>query len=135
MPLRVGVIVEGQGEYQAIRILLERIWYELLGGDHIDVRRPFRQPQGTLLREEGLKQAVDAVKIKLGPDATGGLRTLVLILIDAESRCPKDLAPARLLGQGCPSRRRHCLRLTSSDVRDVVRGRGGIARRSEWPAR
>ena len=37
MPLRVVVIVEGHGEDGAIRTLLERIWYELLGGDYIEV--------------------------------------------------------------------------------------------------
>jgi hypothetical protein len=97
MPLRVTVVVEGQGEYEAIRTLLERIWYELLHGDYIDVTRPFRQKQGTLLKEEGLKAAVDAVKIKLGPDTPDGPRKLILILIDAEDQCPKELAP-RLLG-------------------------------------
>jgi len=85
--------VEGQGENKAVRTLLHRVWYELLGGDFLDVIRPFRQSQGTLLKEEGLKKVVDAVKIKLGPDTPGGMRTLVLILIDAESRCPKELAP------------------------------------------
>ena len=39
------------------------------------------------------KKAVDAVKIKLGTGHPRWLRTLVLILIDAESSCPKDLAP------------------------------------------
>jgi Domain of unknown function (DUF4276) len=93
MPLRVGVIVEGRGDLSSISILLRRIWNELLGGDAIEVLRPFRLPQGTLLTEEGLKKTVDAVKIKLGPDTPGGTRTLVLILIDAESNCPKHLAP------------------------------------------
>ena len=96
MPLQVGVIVEGQGEYEAIRKLLERIWHELLNGDYIEVLRPFRRPQGTLLKEAGLKTAVNAVKIKLGPESAEGPRKLVLILIDAETACPKELAP-RLL--------------------------------------
>lgn len=96
MPLRVGLIVEGQGEYESIRTLLHRIWYEALGGDAIDVLRPFRRPQGTLLKKDGLKAAVDAVKIRLGPDIPGGLRTLVLILVDSEGACPKDLAPTLL---------------------------------------
>lgn len=93
MPLQVGLIVEGQGEYEAIRTLLQRVWYQLLAGDFIDVIRPFRQPQGTLLKEDGLKRAVNAVKIKLGHETRGGPRKLLLILIDAEAHCPKDLAP------------------------------------------
>jgi hypothetical protein len=96
MPLQVGVIVEGQGEYAAVRKVLERVWYELLNGDYIDVLRPFRQPQATLLKEAGLKAAVDAVKIKLGPESADGPRKLVLILIDAEEQCPRDLAPQLL---------------------------------------
>ena len=135
MALRVEAIFEGQGDHKSIRILLERFWYELLGGDYIDVMRPFRQPQGTLLKEEGLKKAVEAAKIKLGPDTPGGTRTLVLILIDAESNCPRDLAP-RLVSWAKQAR-------TDADiacvflihVRDVVRCRGGIARRSEWSPR
>jgi hypothetical protein len=97
VPLRVAVIVEGQGEYQGIRTLLERIWYELLGGDYLDVLRPFRQPQGTLLQEAGLKAAVDAARIKLDNMPPDDRHKLVLILIDAEDECPRDLAP-RLLG-------------------------------------
>jgi hypothetical protein len=93
MRLQVGVIVEGQGDYEAIRILLQRVWCELLGGDFINVLRPFRKRQGTLLREDGLKKVVDEVKIKLGPEKPGGERKLLLILIDAEKQCPKELAP------------------------------------------
>lgn len=37
MPLRVVAIVEGHGEDGAIRTLLQRIWFELLGGDDIEV--------------------------------------------------------------------------------------------------
>ena len=97
MPLRVGLIVEGQGEYEAVRTLLGRVWYELLGGDFIEVIRPFRQPQGRLLQKEWLKKTVDAVQIKLRANLPEGTRSLVLILIDAETLCPKELAP-RLLG-------------------------------------
>jgi hypothetical protein len=93
MPLRVGVIVEGHGEQESIRLLLERIWYEHLYGDSIEVIRPFRQPQGSLLKKEGLTRAVKAVKIKLQQDLPDGMPTLVLILIDAETTCPKELAP------------------------------------------
>jgi Domain of unknown function (DUF4276) len=96
MPLRVGVIVEGQGEYASIRTVLERLWYEILQGDYIDVMRPWRQPQGTLLTQEGLKKEVDAVKIKLDRAPPDGARQLVLILIDSEGTCPKGRAPQLL---------------------------------------
>src|SRR5439155_1761088 len=93
MPLRVAVIVEGHGEDGAIRPLLERVWYEVLGGDRIDVLRPFRKPQGTLLQEAGLKAAADAARIKLDARPPDEFHKLVLILIDSEGKCPKDLGP------------------------------------------
>ena len=44
------VIVEGHGEDASIRRLLERIWYELLSGDFIEVI-PWRSTQGTFARK------------------------------------------------------------------------------------
>ena len=35
--LCVAPIVEGHGDDRAIRILLQRIWSELLGGDYVEV--------------------------------------------------------------------------------------------------
>jgi hypothetical protein len=96
MPVRVGVIVEGQGEYGGIRTVLERIWYEMLGGDFIDVLRPWRWPQGTLLKEAGLKKAVEAVRSLLDLRPPDDLHKLLLILIDSEETPPCTLAP-RLL--------------------------------------
>ena len=96
MLLRVQPIVEGHGEDGAIRILLVRIWHELLGGAGIDVLRPFRKPQGTLLQETGLQATVDAAKIRLDSRTRDGFRKLVLILIDSEGQCPAQLGPQLL---------------------------------------
>ncbi|HLN27533.1 MAG TPA: hypothetical protein VK395_07290 [Gemmataceae bacterium] len=96
MPLRVLPIVEGHGEDGAIRPLLQRIWYEHLGGEGIDVLKPFRKPHGKLLQEDGLKQAVDAAKIRLDSLPPNDFHKLVLILIDSEGKCPAKLAPQLL---------------------------------------
>jgi Domain of unknown function (DUF4276) len=96
MPLRIAVIVEGHGEDGAIRPLLERIWYEFLKGDQLDVLRPFRRPQGMLLQEAGLKTTVDAAMIELTRQPPDGFQRLVLILIDSEGKCPENLAPQLL---------------------------------------
>src|SRR2546422_8397191 len=94
MALRVAAIVEGHGEDAAVRPLLQRVWFELLGGDHIELVSPIiRRPQGTLLKEEGLKEAVDFARIKLGSHADDGSTSLVLILIDSEGVPPCQLAP------------------------------------------
>ncbi len=96
MPLRVVVIVEGHGEDAAIRPLLERVWYEHLGGDYIEVI-PWRQKQGRLLLPdgEGLRPVVEAAAIKLHGTARTDLRRLLLLMVDTEGRdenCPKARA-------------------------------------------
>jgi hypothetical protein len=101
MPLRVVVIVESHGEEGAIRTLLERIWYELLGGDYIEVI-PWRGTQGKLLlpNGEGLRLVVEAAAIKLHATERTDFRRLLLIMIDTEGHlenCPKHKAP-ELLG-------------------------------------
>ncbi len=103
MPLRVQPIVEGHGEDNAIRPLLELLWYQLLGADRIEVLRPFRKRQGTLLQEAGLKAAIDAAKIRLDSRPPDDLHKLVLILIDSEGECPGELGP-RLLKWGREAR-------------------------------
>jgi len=95
MPLRVVVIVEGHGEDGAVRTLLERIWYELLGGDYIEVV-PWRGKQGQLRQRELLRPVVEAAAIKLHATERTDFRRLLLILIDSEGEeCPAAVAPAR----------------------------------------
>jgi hypothetical protein len=96
MPLRVVVIVEGHGEDASIRRLLERIWYELLSGDFIEVI-PWRSTQGRLRQKEGLGPVVEAAAIKLHATERTDLHRLLLVLIDTESEeCPKTIAPERI---------------------------------------
>ena len=47
--IRVLPIVEGQGEVESIRLLLERIWREVVGGEFIDVLQPIRSPKSKRL--------------------------------------------------------------------------------------
>jgi len=96
MPLRVVVIVEGHGEDGAIRTLLERIWYDLLHGDSIEVES-WRGKQGQLLQPEGkgLRPVVAAAAIKLHATERTDYRRLLLIMIDTEGReenCPRTKA-------------------------------------------
>lgn len=96
MPLRVVVVVEGHGEDGAIRTLLERIWYELVRGDYIEII-PWRGKQGQLRQRDRLAPVVEAAAIKLhGTDRTD-MRRLLLIMIDSEGDCPRAVAP-ELLG-------------------------------------
>jgi hypothetical protein len=96
MPLRVVVIVEGHGEEGAIRTLLERIWYELLSGDYIDIFS-WRGKQGQLRKKDGLRPVVEAAAIKLHATERTDFRRLLLVMMDTEgTECPKTIAADRI---------------------------------------
>jgi hypothetical protein len=63
--LRVMPIVEGHGEYESIRILLTRIWNELVGGDYMEVLRPIRHKRQQLAEQGGMARAVQLAALKL----------------------------------------------------------------------
>lgn len=94
--LRVIPIVEGDGEVAALPRLLERVWYELLGGYYIDVLRPILQPRSKLVQPDGLRGAVELAAGKLRLRASDGIHGLVLLVLDADDDLPCSLAP-RLL--------------------------------------
>lgn len=94
--LHICPIVEGHGEYEAVRSLLERAWREIVGGTHVNVLRPIRQPRGKLVKDEELRRAVTLAAEKLVAVPDDGAPRLVLVLIDAEDDLACELAP-RLL--------------------------------------
>jgi hypothetical protein len=86
----VACIVEGHGEVPAVPILIRRLVEIVNPALYADVQRPIRKPIGTLLREGGIEGAVEL--------AVRGLPALgfVLIIIDSDDNCPKELAPTLL---------------------------------------
>lgn len=97
--LRVAAIVEGHGEVASVPILLQRIWTELIQGEHIDtLRPPIRQPRDRLAKnkDDALVKAVGlaAAKLKAYSDWTDP--ELILILIDADKDAPCILGPELL---------------------------------------
>lgn len=93
--LRSAPIVEGDGEVACIRILLQRIIQESLGGDYPDVLKPIRCKPDKLrnINEEEICRAVELAFQKLANLPTPDDPSLVLILVDSEGECPRDLAP------------------------------------------
>lgn len=81
---RVVPIVEGHGEVAAVRVLLERIWREVLGGEYLEVIRPIRRPRHQLGKMEHLLRAVDLAKLKLDDRRSGVEFGLVLLLMDLD---------------------------------------------------
>ena len=82
--LRIATIVEGQGEVEAVPVLLRRIAGAI--GLAADVPRPIRVPRQKILKGSALERAVKLAALR------AGLGGHILILLDADEDCPKDLA-------------------------------------------
>lgn len=90
--LCVAPIVEGHGEVESVRGLLERIWYEVIEGEHISVLRPIRRPRSKLLERSELVRALKLSELQLGEHEGGGAQ-VVLLLLDANGDPPCTLGP------------------------------------------
>jgi hypothetical protein len=87
--LLVAPIVEGHGEFSAVRSLLQRIGYEIIGGSYIDVLRPIRRPKDVLLRRvDELHKAIDFAAVALQASLRSIPQQLILILLDADDDDP-----------------------------------------------
>jgi len=100
--LRVAPIVEGHGEDSAIRILIQRVWTEIVGGSFVEVIRPIRWPRTRLIQTAELKRAVDLAALKLLSSESDD-PAMILILLDSEEDLPCVLAP-ELLKQASQTR-------------------------------
>lgn len=89
-------IVEGHGEYEAARPLIQRVWTEVVGGQHAEVLRPIRVARGKLLIEQELRKALELASGKLQQHPLTGAARLALLLIDGEGEPGCVLGP-RLL--------------------------------------
>jgi hypothetical protein len=92
--LKVAPIVEGDGEVEAVRILLNRIREVYVPDAAIHVLRPIRQPRDRLLRniEDALLKALRLAHGKLRQYAAPEAKELALILVDADEDCAAQLS-------------------------------------------
>ncbi len=88
--VRIAVIVEGKGEVQAVPELLRRIIAEVSAGDPPSIARPIRAPRDRIVKEGELERYVNLAVSHGGPDAR------ILVLLDADEDCPKELGPELL---------------------------------------
>jgi hypothetical protein len=131
--ITLGVIVEGDGEVAAAPVLLRRIAAQL--GRVINVPRPFRVPRGKLVKPRELQRAVEAVARQCGPGAP------ILVLLDADDDCVKDLA-ARLLAEARAARADRPVAVVLANrefeawflaALDSLRGQRYLAEDARWP--
>lgn len=86
----IAIIVEGQGEVEAVPILLRRIAGRLNPAIALVVPRPIRVRRNRVVKPGELEQAVRLAALRAGSEGH------VLVLLDADDDCPKHLA-AQLL--------------------------------------
>jgi hypothetical protein len=86
--LRVAIIVEGDGETEAVPVLLRRIADRCGFSGKVEIVNKLRIPAGRLIKQDELERAVELSARKLG--GLGG----IFILLDSEDDCPAVLGPA-----------------------------------------
>lgn len=103
--LRIAPIVEGHGDEISARKLLERVWYEVAGGESLDVLRPVRRPRTKLLKRNPkthkivpdryeILRAIELASMKLANTDEPETPHLVLLMFDADEDCPKEIVEA-----------------------------------------
>jgi len=101
--MKIAPIVEGHSEVSSVPLILRRIGEEILGRN-IEVARPFRVKRHSVVRAGELEKAVEQVfRTREGV-------TEILLLIDADDDCVKELGPQ------LAERLRNCARGSSTVV-------------------
>lgn len=90
MILKIGCIVEGQGDVAAVPVLIRRIAAERYPEMVIDIPRPNRVSRNQIVLPDKLEQEVELVVQKIRGKGT------ILILLDSDDDCPAQLGPALL---------------------------------------
>ena len=84
---KIAALVEGDGEVEAVPVLIRRMAEALGFPGGVHVLRPIRVPASRLLRANELERYIDLAVCKL--DGVGG----ILLLLDSEDECPAVRGP------------------------------------------
>ena len=84
-------IIEGHGEEEAIRVLINTVLASIDSDVYPTIVRPYRVPWGTLVNVEGELERYAAMAI-----SDGGPAAKVVVVLDADDRCPAELGPELL---------------------------------------
>ena len=104
--ITVASIVEGEGEVRAVPILLRRIAEQVSPNCYVNALRPIRVPRNKILKDGELERTVKLAARKLDAGEQGG----ILILLDADDDCPRELA-AEVLCRAQAARRDRVIRV------------------------
>jgi len=86
---RIVPIAEGYGDAEAVPLLLRRILAERLAAPHIRILKPIRHPRNRLLQGPDHRPIRSTIELAA---RIGGPGSGLLILMDGDDDCPRDLA-------------------------------------------
>lgn len=87
MPPQLACIVEGQGELEAVPVLVRRIAQEVYPDRGVTVSSLFRVPRTKLVKQGELERAVELATRRVGRAGA------ILIVLDSDDECPAALGP------------------------------------------
>lgn len=90
MPLKIGCIVEGQGDVAALPVLIRRIAAECYPEMEIDIPRPIRVNRTQVILPDQLEQEVELAVQRIGGNGA------IFIIFDSDDDCPAQLGPELL---------------------------------------
>lgn len=90
MTIKIGCIVEGYGEVEAVPVLIRRIAYDLYPELPIIIERPIRAPRNLVVKNDELERRVELAARKVGKLGA------IFIILDSDDDCPAVLGPALL---------------------------------------
>ncbi len=129
-------IVEGHGEVTAVPILIRRIVAQYAPDVYVPVGQPIREKRTRLIQQGGVERTVELAARQTTP-ADG-----ILILLDADDDCPRELAE-QLLSRAQAARPDRAIRVVAANreyeawflaAARSLRGDRGLAADLEPPA-
>lgn len=90
MLLKIGCIVEGQGDVAAVPVMIRRIAAERYPEMIIDIHRPIRVNRNQVVLPDQLEQEVELAAERIGGNGA------IFIIFDSDDDCPAELGPALL---------------------------------------
>ena len=90
-PLIYAPIIEGHGEEEALRVLINSVLAAIESDVYPTIVAPYRVPWGTLVHVDGELERYAAMAIR-----DGGPMAKLIVLLDADDRCPAELGPELL---------------------------------------
>ena len=89
MPVKIGCIVEGQGDVEAVPVLIRRVAADLYP-ELLIITHPIRVNRNRIVKVDNLEETIDVASRKVGREGA------IFILLDSDDDCPAKLGPELL---------------------------------------